>query len=82
MVGNLNSNLAVSWWPHGEPHGSPVTSDLSLNLSERSVRVPSSHFVCATLCSTSMGTNSSNLLPTGGTIGVKDNGGGSKDESV
>ncbi|MPC42892.1 hypothetical protein E2C01_036523 [Portunus trituberculatus] len=28
------------------------------------VRVPFSHFVCATLCSTSMGTNSGDLLPT------------------
>ncbi|MPC49001.1 hypothetical protein E2C01_042788 [Portunus trituberculatus] len=31
----------------------PMTSDLSLNLSEHSVRVSFSHFVCATLCSAS-----------------------------
>ncbi|MPC64754.1 hypothetical protein E2C01_058874 [Portunus trituberculatus] len=42
MLGNLNSNLAVSWRPHGEPHGSHV-------------RVPFSHFVSATLCSASVG---------------------------
>ncbi|MPC59096.1 hypothetical protein E2C01_053111 [Portunus trituberculatus] len=28
------------------------------------VRVPFSHFVCATLCSVSVGANSGNLLPT------------------
>ncbi|MPC45028.1 hypothetical protein E2C01_038710 [Portunus trituberculatus] len=71
----------VPCWPHSEPRGSPVTSNLSLNLSERSVRVPFSHFVCATLCSVSMGTNSGDLLPTGGTGGGKDNGGGGKNES-
>ncbi|MPC90548.1 hypothetical protein E2C01_085540 [Portunus trituberculatus] len=48
---------------HGEPCSSPVTSDLSLNLSERSVRVPFSHFVCTTLCSASVGTNSGDLSP-------------------
>ncbi|MPD03786.1 hypothetical protein E2C01_099440 [Portunus trituberculatus] len=45
--GDLNSNLVVPWWPHGKPCGSPVMSDLSLNLSECSVRIPFSHFVCA-----------------------------------
>ncbi|MPC56897.1 hypothetical protein E2C01_050862 [Portunus trituberculatus] len=64
MFGDLNSNLAVPWRLHSEPRCSPVTSDLSLNLSERIVRVPFSHFVCASLCSASMGTNSGDLPPT------------------
>ncbi|MPC28258.1 hypothetical protein E2C01_021456 [Portunus trituberculatus] len=63
-LGDLNSNLAVPWQLHGKPCGSPVTSDLSLNLSEHSVRVPFSHFVCATLCSASVGMNSGDLPPT------------------
>ncbi|MPC35440.1 hypothetical protein E2C01_028862 [Portunus trituberculatus] len=58
-----------------------MTSDLSLNLSERSVRVPFSHFVCATLCFASVGTNSASASATGGTDGGKGNGGGDKDES-
>ncbi|MPC22814.1 hypothetical protein E2C01_015841 [Portunus trituberculatus] len=63
-LSDLNSNLAIPWRLHGKPCGSPVTSDLSLNLSERSVRVPFGHFVCTTLCSASVGTNSGDLLPT------------------
>ncbi|MPC15301.1 hypothetical protein E2C01_008089 [Portunus trituberculatus] len=64
VLGDLNSNLAVPWRLHGKPRGSLVTSDLYLNLSERSVRVPFSHFVHATLCSASVGTNSGDLPPT------------------
>ncbi|MPC23790.1 TLC domain-containing protein 2 [Portunus trituberculatus] len=64
MLGDLNSSLAVPLWQHGEPRGSLVTSDLSLNLPERSVRVPFSHFVCAILCSASAGTNSGDLPST------------------
>ncbi|MPC08428.1 hypothetical protein E2C01_001014 [Portunus trituberculatus] len=33
-------------------------------LTATHVRVPFSHFVCATLCSASVGTNSGDLLPT------------------
>ncbi|MPC64941.1 hypothetical protein E2C01_059063 [Portunus trituberculatus] len=51
MLGDLNSNLAVPWQPHGEPRGFPCES-------------PFSYFACETLCSVSMGTNSGDLPPT------------------
>ncbi|MPC34391.1 hypothetical protein E2C01_027778 [Portunus trituberculatus] len=50
MLINLNSNLA--------------TARRTTRLPECSVRVPFNHFVCATLCSASVGTNSGNLPPT------------------
>ncbi|MPC23457.1 hypothetical protein E2C01_016506 [Portunus trituberculatus] len=71
------TNLAVPWRPHGKPLGSP-----------NAVRVPFSHFVGATLCSASVGTNSVDLPPTWPLpaqqvvlVGGTDNGGGGKDES-
>ncbi|MPD04466.1 hypothetical protein E2C01_100157 [Portunus trituberculatus] len=67
MLGDLNSNCRC-----------PVMSDLSLNLSECSVRVPFSHFVCATLCFASVRSNFGDLPPTGGNSGGKDNGGGAR----
>ncbi|MPC16511.1 hypothetical protein E2C01_009336 [Portunus trituberculatus] len=63
-LGDFNSNLVVPWRPHDEPRSSPVTSNLSQNLSECSVRFPFSYFVCATFCSASVRMNSGDLLPT------------------
>ncbi|MPC22354.1 hypothetical protein E2C01_015366 [Portunus trituberculatus] len=50
-LGDFNSNLVVPWLPHGEPRSSLCES-------------PFSHFVCAALCSASVGTNSGDLPPT------------------
>lgn len=67
--GNFTYNVESPFWRTVspgtcKPRSSPVTPDLSLNLSESSMRVPFSHIVCAALCSARVGTNSGDLPAT------------------